>query len=38
MSASNKLEITEQNRYIGSGGKPINLAQTGTGRLELTRN
>lgn len=38
MTASNKIDsaITEENRYVGSNGKPINLAQGGTARIELT--
>jgi len=39
MTANNKIDsaVTEENRYVGSNGKPINLAQAGTARIELTR-
>ena len=38
MTASNKIDSasTEENRYVGSNGKPIKLAQGGTARIELT--
>jgi len=37
-SVSQASMMTEENRYIGSDGKPINLAQTaGHMKLDLTR-
>lgn len=38
LKETEKQGLTEENRYIGSDGKPINLAQTtGHFRVELTK-